>query len=287
MITIPISPDERLAGTISDTHLCEAVAAMREDGAVVLEGAVDPVHVAGLRERMLADVERVLARTDVPYNFNRGNVQQSPPRAARWLFRDVLCNEQAIAVTRALLGPGPTNNFYSGNTALPHSSERQPVHVDGGHLWPADAGYTPPNGIVVNLPLVDMDAGNGSTELWLGSHRDLTMHVSMDLPVPAAAIAQRRAHCPPLQPRVVAGSLLLRDLRLWHAGMPNPSASPRPMIAMIHWASWWRNQDVLEFPTDAELILAHGELRTNARFVAGAIDHTLLDHAYAFTGSDV
>jgi hypothetical protein len=66
-------------GTLSSDHLEEAVASLRRDGAVVLNDVIDPAHVAALRERMLADLPRILARADAPFNFNRGNVQQDPP----------------------------------------------------------------------------------------------------------------------------------------------------------------------------------------------------------------
>jgi RNA polymerase primary sigma factor len=38
------------------------------------------------------------------------------------------------------------------------------------------------------------------------------------------------------------GSVLIRDMRLWHNGMPNPSDSVRPMVAMIHWIHWWHDR---------------------------------------------
>ena len=280
MLTIPVSAAERASGTLSRASLDVALTAMRDDGLVVLADAVDPAHVAALRGRLAAEVAAVLARPDAPYNFTRANIQQSPPREAALLFRDVLCNDQAIAVTAALLGPGMVATLYSGNVALAGSTERQPVHVDSGHLWPEDSGPTPPYAIVVNLPLVDMDAGNGATELWPGSHRDCSQHRSMGLEVPAEVVARRRASHPPLQPRVRAGSLLLRDLRLWHAGMPNPSTAHRAMLAMVHAVAWLPPPEPFDFPLGSEALIAHPRLRTPARFVSELPDHRLLDHAY-------
>ncbi len=48
---------------------------------------------------------------------------------------------------------------------------------------------------------------------------------------------------------------MIRDLRLWHAGMPNPSDEVRVMLAMIHFAPWYRNPMRLELGDDVKPIL--------------------------------
>jgi len=48
------------------------------------------------------------------------------------------------------------------------------------------------------------------------------------------------------------GGILIRDLRLWHAGMPNQTEQPRPMIAMIHYARWMQTDPPLKFPKGTE-----------------------------------
>jgi hypothetical protein len=257
MRTIAVTDHDRRSGGLAPERLAAALAALAEDGFVVLAGAVDPAHVAVLRDRLLADAAAITARADAPYNWNRGNLQQSAPREPAFLFADVVANDQVVAVTAAVLGEAVTNAFYSGNTALPGIGERQPVHSDGGHLWPAAAGWAPPHTLGVNLPLVDMDEGNGAIELWPGSHRDVVVVHGGSIEVPAEAIARRRRVAPPFQPAVPAGSLLIRDMRLWHAGMPNRGAAPRPMLAMIHSVGWWPHQDELVFPRAAEPLLRH------------------------------
>ena len=37
-----------------------------------------------------------------------------------------------------------------------------------------------------------------------------------------------------------AGSLLVRDMRMWHRGTPNRSEAPRPNIAFIYSRHWLR-----------------------------------------------
>ena len=82
------------------------VAALEQDGIVVLENIIVASHIEMLRDRMLADVAAILKRDDVPFNFNKGNIQQDPPPFPPYIFRDVLVNDLVIQVTRARFGTG-------------------------------------------------------------------------------------------------------------------------------------------------------------------------------------
>ncbi len=92
-----------------------------------------------------------------------------------------------------------------------------------------------------------MTPDNGSTEVWLGTHHCASLdsqegrhgerssgRIKIDL------LAQRVEQRPPSQPKVKKGSIVIRDLRLWHAGKPNFTERTRVMLAMIHFAPWYR-----------------------------------------------
>jgi hypothetical protein len=281
MTALEITPTEMSSGRMAPEHLEAAVQTILADGFVVLNGVVDTGHLEILRERMLEDLKALVAREDAPYNWNVGNIQQDPPPFPPYLFRDVLVNELVIAVTRAVLGHPIKNTLYSGNTALP-SRERQPVHADTGHLWPRLEVAHPPVHLVVNVPLVDVSPENGSTEIWPGTHRDTTITADGDIKIPAEVLERRRAQAPPLQPVVRCGGVLIRDMRLWHAGMPNRTEQPRPMIAMVHAAGWLETGTPLTFPKGTEPFFEHPDLMTCARFVDGPIDHIHAPSAYEY-----
>jgi ectoine hydroxylase-related dioxygenase (phytanoyl-CoA dioxygenase family) len=190
-------------------------------------------------------------------------------------------NEMVIAVTRAVLGHRIKNTLYTGNTALP-SRERQPVHADTGHLWPRLEVAHPPVHLVVNVPLVDVSPENGSTEIWPGTHRDTTITADKDIKIPPDVLEQRRARVTPIQPIVLRGGVLIRDMRLWHAGMPNRTEQPRPMIAMLHVAGWLDTGTPLTFPKGTEAFFQHPHLTTCARFVAEPIDYIQSPSAYEY-----
>ncbi len=282
MIEIEVTPAEVAGGSLSEAHREAAVRAVLEDGIVVLKNVVALEHLECLHERMLADLDALHDRADAPFNWNVGNIQQDPPPFPPYLFRDVLLNEQVIAVTSALLGPGVKNRFYSGNTAMP-SDRRQPIHADTTHLWPRMAVAHPPAEVVVNIATVDMSPENGSTEVWPGTHLDVTVTAGKDIKIPLDILEARRAVRPPFQPTVSRGSVILRDIRMWHAGMPNRSRHPRPMIAMIHACRWLETNDPLRFPLGTEAFFEHSALHTCARFVEGPIDHIRAPEGYEFS----
>lgn len=139
------------------------------------------------------------------------------------------------------------------------SPSRQPVHSD------ADFQHLDhPFALVINIPLIAMTPENGSTELWLGTHSGDGVAAQEGAHGERASgriredrLAARRAERPPCQPGVRKGSVVVRDLRLWHAGMPNVSADDevRVMLAMIHFAPWYRNPMRLRFSEDIRPVL--------------------------------
>lgn len=103
--------------------------------------------------------------------------------------------------------------------------------------------------------MIDFTPANGSTELWLGTHTgELSgLHVQEGAHGDRASgrikedlLVKRREIRGPSQPSISKGSIVVRDLRLWHAGMPNLTDDVRVMLAMIHFAPWYRNPMRLE-----------------------------------------
>lgn len=135
------------------------------------------------------------------------------------------------------------------------SPQRQPVHSDADFASPDH-----PFALVVNVPLITMDEVNGSTEVWLGTHNHgvsaqegahgerASGRIKEDLLTPEHGFEA-------VQPKIEKGAIVIRDLRLWHAGMPNRSDEVRIMLAMIHFAPWYRNPMRLELGDDVKPVL--------------------------------
>lgn len=284
LVKIQPSAAELAAGALSPEHVAAAKDAIHRDGVVVLQGVVAVEHVVALREKLLADLELILQRDDVPFNFNAGNVQQDPPPTAPWLFEDVLFNPFVGQVTKAALGDTPKLGMYSGNTALPGGKPRQPVHADIGHMWPHMPEATPPYGLVINVPVMHTDAHNGVTEIWPGTHQDTSVAISDgEIKLDETRLEAARAKgWGPVQPTLEEGDALIRDIRMWHAGMPNHSDVARPLVALIHYVPWFGYAGKLRVPRQSEAFFRDRDVWVDLDVVDGEVDHIGANTAYDF-----
>ncbi|PWN87972.1 hypothetical protein FA10DRAFT_288665 [Acaromyces ingoldii] len=247
-----IKPDgqEKRHGRLNQRHVQAALEALHRDGIVAVKDVVDGDAIDTLNARMVRDTRILVDRGDEgPFNYNLGNLQQSPPYEVVSFHPSIFFNPIAAQLTSAFLGGRPTLSFISSNAAV-RAEHGQPVHCDADFDHPQI-----PFAAVVNVGLVDMEPANGSTEVWLGSHRGTTVADQEGAHGERASgrileglLAARRRVSPPLQPTFKKGSILIRDLRLWHAGMPNRTDEVRIMLAMIHFAPWYRQRMALLLP---------------------------------------
>lgn len=251
----------------SGATLDAVVASLREHGAAVVLDAVDPGTCDRLAAAMLAELDAAAATPaalEVP-----GHVQHNPPPRAEHLHADVIANPSATAIARALLGPGFHLTLYTGNTMLGHTTQAQPVHWDEPQLWPASAGALAPpaHSLTVNMPLVDVTEANGALELWPGTHLDLRSgdRGKEGLRVPDGWLEGRRAEVAPARVPVPKGALLLRDGRVWHRGTTNTTPDPRPVVAVVY-AAWWFRPLPIDFYSDAQPVLEAAGVRAWPRY---------------------
>jgi ectoine hydroxylase-related dioxygenase (phytanoyl-CoA dioxygenase family) len=266
---ITITAEELASEQISQTHLEQALQALRMDGYVILENVVSHAHLDILREKMNEDSWKMIkAKQWGGAGRVFGHLQQGAPPFPPYVFRDVVANPIVIQTTKALLGEGLFNSFYNGNTNCPGSGV-QPLHMDGEHLWPGLKVAHPIASVVVNVALMDVTEENGGIELWPGSHLDASAPKRID---PAREEARRKI-APPVRGNTKKGSVLIRDMRLWHRGAPNYSDQPRHMIAMIHNARWLRRGRPLKFGKGCEEAFSNSDFDPNVEFTDAPIDY--------------
>lgn len=203
---------------------------LRREGVVLLDQRLEPPLLERLRERFL----ELLAEHAGQQPTNRG-----PARYQIYLpweppFDDpgLWARPEVLEVVQDLLGPDPALVYLASDTPLP-GSEYQKVHADTRQLFPEAPLAMPPYGLVLNVPLVDCTEENGSLEYWPGTHL-------FPPPVSPSVEAETLSGIPSCRANMPAGSLLLRDLRLWHRGTPNRSSSPRPHLAVVYVRGWYR-----------------------------------------------
>lgn len=231
MVDVKISPEETARGVMNAAHIEAAVNAIEEDGYVAMANVVSLKSIDALYQKMIEDGERRKSETG---RFQPGGLPLSQP----WLLRDILLNDMVIAVTHAILGEGVYNDSYGVNWRLAGELDKQHVHPDHGPLFPSLAVPTPAFRLVINIPLVDFTEENGATEIWPGTHKETRILDSSgrygDATLYEPMLAEWRAKCTPHQICLERGSLFIRDMRTWHAGMPNRTDQHRAMISMQH-----------------------------------------------------
>jgi ectoine hydroxylase-related dioxygenase (phytanoyl-CoA dioxygenase family) len=249
--TVYITQDERDAGEISALNLQSAVTQFHRNGLVILENAIPLSALHHVRCRMLEDIPRNIASPHAHYNQGREhkNLSQTPPLDPEYLHEEIWVNHFAVAVVEHIIGPRPQLSYATSNIALPGGQGRQAVHSD---YYCSHLDF--PVFLEVCIFLGATSSQNGSTEVWPRTHRGYNKrdHAFADTGWIKQEVFRARARtCPPIQPFFPKGSLIIRDLRLWHAGMANSTSVPRIMLGFIYSPKWFRSHMRLRFPLKA------------------------------------
>ncbi len=205
-MNISLTSTEQSSGELAKDNLANAIEAIRKDGYVIIEQVVDHAILDALKTRMDEDSAKLI-------------------EAQKWGGAG-----RVHGHSQKMLGAGFCCGFYNGNTNKPNSTF-QPLHADGVHLWGEQDQPHPVTQLIINIFPQDTSDKNGSTQIWPGSHLDMR-------PVTDETEADRRSFSPPIQPTLQKGDILIRDSRLWHRGVPNPSDHNRHMIAVVSCLKW-------------------------------------------------
>lgn len=223
------------------SHACEI---LTEQGYVVLENLFSGDWVAKTRDVFA----RALAAKYETEETRRGHGGIRTPLRAPFLDPLIIEHPVVFQLLQRVLGQRFFGCLpYGCNTAFP-GSEAQNVHRDCGQLFAEVTTPLPPALIVVNIALDDFTASNGATEIWPGSHRlpDTTQNEIDYLRVEAS----RPDQYPSTQIEMSAGSVVLRDMRTWHRGMPNTTNAARTMLSLVYYRQYFLPDDLAAFPLE-------------------------------------
>jgi hypothetical protein len=281
IVSITLSEEELSTKTLTSHHLQAALEALHRDGILVLANAIPTSDLDVLNARMVPEAKQLYALSTTHHNFGQGtgNIQQDAVVDASYIFPSIIANPFATIITSHMLGPNPHLRFQSANTAF-KATERQPVHVDVHFKFPPI-----PFGFCVNINLVDVSPENGSTELWPGSHLDTAWQAEAEKSgsvIPLEMVEKRREVKPPVQPTIPKGALIIRDLRLWHAGMPNQVDEPRVMLVSIHFPKWYRTEQKILLPESVKGKIQWGDLVPCVEYVPDGYDYLQGQHDHDF-----
>jgi hypothetical protein len=247
--------------------------ALLDNGFVVLDDVVPVRIVDALREVMERDLDALERQSEVRPPWFAGHLQHQPPFASTHLHADVLASPTIAQLCRAVLGQEIRVVLYTANTNMP-GSLRQAVHCDLNQLYPClEPTPAAPHLLVCNIPLVDCDQQN-AIELWPGTHRDPRTHGTdgAHSVIPDDWQDEWRETQAPVQVAQRKGSLLLRDARLWHAGVPNTSGRVRVMVA-VGYAPAWYAATPLQLPAEARSVIETFSVPVFADYQGDPGDH--------------
>jgi hypothetical protein len=199
---------------------------LRSDGFVIFDSVLEESLVERLRKALLQRIDdyvvTVAGRQQTRYHL--------PLRLAEPFIDDmVITNPLVMPTLVETLGDDLAISYFGSDTAAPGSTY-QDVHADGRPLFPELPVNLATYGVVVNFPLVDFHEDNGPLEIWPNASHQLA---GIDARVASAIAAGTPVFAP-------AGSLIMRDLRLWHRGTPNRTTELRPLISVVYSRAWYR-----------------------------------------------
>ncbi|MDQ3813425.1 MAG: phytanoyl-CoA dioxygenase family protein [Armatimonadota bacterium] len=225
-----LTPDERQSRTWQPENLRLAVQLVKVNGYVVLESVLPPDLVTELHTHFMRVFEAYVARTDANRGSNR--YQMHLPFRPPFIDPAVITNPFTLAIIDELLGSDCVCHYFASDTPMP-GSDYQRVHADIHLLFPETPLSLPAYSIVLNIPLVDFRDDNGPVEIWPGGTH--FMPGGIDVQQLAPLMHSERVLMP-------AGSLLIRDMRMWHRGTPNRSDAARPNLALIYSRHWLKTK---------------------------------------------
>jgi ectoine hydroxylase-related dioxygenase (phytanoyl-CoA dioxygenase family) len=259
-----LTDEEKVAGMLTPERLSEAVRTFNDVGYVVVENVYEPAFLETVRRAYEVELERFIASKGglevlEGKTFGKNHIGFFPPLHLPLADTQLAAQPVAVQIMKVLLGEDLQCAFFHTNTALPGSGI-QPVHRDTGSLM----GVAHPVAtLVLNIPLCDFTLANGATEVWPGTHLTLG-------PVDET----RAAVFPSTRTEVPAGSFILRDMRMWHRGVPNNTDTARTMYAIVYERGFLRTPVVTvprttweTWSDDARHIFRHNQVVEDA-------DHT-------------
>jgi ectoine hydroxylase-related dioxygenase (phytanoyl-CoA dioxygenase family) len=234
-----ISAEELTEGKLSPETLELAANLIQVNGFVIFEKVLPDEMVKMLFNRYIEILEPYLeVHHEEVFNpkngFNDGtnHIRLYLPFEKPFIDESIIAHPFVLQVIDRLLGEDSVLHYLATNTSLPGGQKCQPVHADTSSMFGDRCSLTMPiSNLVVNFPLVDTTEDNGPMEIWPGGTHLLPDYWYGPKAYSKVKMAEHMHSIKGLMP---AGSIMIRDDRMWHRGTPNHSDKPRPNIAMIY-----------------------------------------------------
>lgn len=219
----------------------QAADALRGDGVVVLrqlwpESLIGALN-ASLRKLVPGAFDMNAPRPEDVWVVGHRRINGLVPVAGKMAdCIDLLLQPTLLALLDKALGDGWVYESFGVISSFPGATV-QKLHADSQDLYgdPAFAGKLPTFALTISIPLLAVNAANGSTEFLPGTHR--------------AEVGTTPRSAEFATSWLAPGDCMIWDFMVSHRGQPNNSDVARPMIYITACRKFW--QDSTNFVPDA------------------------------------
>jgi ectoine hydroxylase-related dioxygenase (phytanoyl-CoA dioxygenase family) len=185
-----------------------------ETGYVVFKDVISKERLSRLRDRLTEEFERM--RTSGALfaggGLLSGHLNCFPGEESRFVYDEL--------VERGIIGL--VKELYPKAERLPNVGMNYNLPGSIAQHYHADRPFTR-DFIIVNIAVVDTEIANGAIDLLPGTNKKF---------YPFWKFIVERANRLTTRVPMKQGDILIRSSNLWHRGMPNLTATPRPMMAL-------------------------------------------------------
>jgi ectoine hydroxylase-related dioxygenase (phytanoyl-CoA dioxygenase family) len=208
----PTAPDARRV--FSTDELAKIKRDFAENGYAIFPNVVSRERLAQLNTRLHEEFAKNKASGKLfeGGGLLTGHLNCFPGEESRWVYQSLI-DQGVIDVLRQVFPKATGQPNVGLNFNLPNSVAQH---------YHADRPFTQ-EFIICNIAVVDTEIANGAIDVLPGSHKKFYPFWKFVV----ERVARTTTRLPMRQ-----GDVLIRSSNLWHRGMPNYTAIPRPMMAL-------------------------------------------------------
>ncbi|WP_219838275.1 phytanoyl-CoA dioxygenase family protein [Paenibacillus sp. R14(2021)] len=248
---LKLTEQELASGQLNPELLELAAEQVRVNGYIVFDKVISEEKITRIRQAFDPIFDSYIEKRG--YNTGTNRAQMFLPFMEPFIDNDVIAHPITMSVIDKVLGQGHHCSYFASDTPMP-GSDYQAVHCDIMPLFPELTVPLPAFSLVVNIPLVDVTEENGPLEIWPGGthlNPDNANHDTLDGSVnPNLHIVRAAEGMLSEKVFMSAGSIVIRDIRMWHRGTPNRSNYRRTNLAMIFNRYWYGSSSQTPIPQE-------------------------------------
>ncbi|MFP7298869.1 phytanoyl-CoA dioxygenase family protein [Neobacillus niacini] len=234
-----VSPEELINNRLSPETVKLAVDLINVNGYVLFEEVLPRSQVESLNKKFSEILENYMERNQLDPNIgfhdDTNHVGLHLPFVKPFIDEAIIAHPFVTNIVEQILGVDCLLTYFASNTSVPGGKEPQEVHSDtGARFGDRYEANIPITELVVNFPLVDVTEENGPMEVWPGGTH---LHPDRWYGPNGHDKSKLAEHMHSFKAYMPAGSIMIRDLRMWHRGTPNSSGQSRTNLALIYTAA--------------------------------------------------